>query len=814
MPDPQGGSKTAIDQAMIQHALKNVSYSANIDPTQAWMGPLRPIQPVVPPQLAASVIARALDYPAGYNLRQRPRAGENVTFEQMRNLAESCDVLRLVIETRKDQMELQSFSVVPMDEHSRPDARCEEVEAFFKLPDGENTYDQWQRMVLEDLFVLDAVAIYPWLAQDGSPFRFELIAPETIKRVIDERGRTPLPPDPAYQQVLKGVPAVNYTADELIYRVRNKRSHRIYGYSPVEQIIITVNTAIRRAVHQLQFYTEGSTPDLLFSCPPDWNMDQVRDFNDWWQSMLQGNTAARRAGLFIPAGVAPINTKDGALTDKFDEWLARIVCYAFSVSPTPFVAQVNRATAESAQEAALLEGLAPIMKWMKGLLDFIIWKYFGYTDLQVKWDENRSIDPAVQSATDDRDIRNGSKTINEVRQTRGLDPVDGGDKPLIILPNGPVELATAVKVNTQNLLNPPPPPTPPGAPPGHAEPQPGGQQPQQQPAGKGAQQQQPQGQTTQKIAKGAARPKAQPAVSPIDRDRPAIAALRRVMTKTVAKRLSGSIKANVIASAVKAYSHHAQGKPQAVGKTVRAPRLRCAAGCRHEGCGASLIAKADPPDFDTSGDKRIAQAILDQLDLGAFDVLTPEVQAVIEQVLKDAGSEALQQVGIDDQGITDVVNQNAVDYAKDRAAELVSRISDSTREMLRSDIAQALDEGWSNDDLADALADNYGFSDDRAETIARTETAYADVQGNLDAYRESGVVSLKQWITGDGCCDACDELDGVTIGLDDTFNADGDEIDGPPYHPNCRCDVIPVLADESDADAADRLAGSDDDSED
>ena len=43
-----------------------------------------------------------------------------------------------------------------------------------------------------------------------------------------------------------------------------------------------------------------------------------------------------------------------------------------SISPQAFTAQMNRATAETAQEAALAEGLAPIQNWVKRLVDDVI----------------------------------------------------------------------------------------------------------------------------------------------------------------------------------------------------------------------------------------------------------------------------------------------------------------------------------------------------------------------------------------------------------------------------------------------------------
>ena len=67
--------------------------------------------------------------------------------------------------------------------------------------------------------------------------------------------------------MLKGLPATSYTKDELYYLPRNPRTDRVYGCSPVEQIIMSVNIALRRQMHQLQYYTEGSVPDSLIGVP-------------------------------------------------------------------------------------------------------------------------------------------------------------------------------------------------------------------------------------------------------------------------------------------------------------------------------------------------------------------------------------------------------------------------------------------------------------------------------------------------------------------------------------------------------------------
>ena len=307
---------------------------------EGWFGPSTPLPPLAPP----SVEGRQFDYPFGVNIQSRPRANESITFETLRNLADAYDLLRLVIETRKDQMEKQTWQV-RCKEGKGSEKRAEELTEFFRFPDKINTWNQWLRAVLEDLFVIDAPTAYNHRTLGGKPYAIELIDGATIQRLVGEDGRTPLE-GPAYQQILKGVKAVDYTRDELLYMPRNVRTNRLYGFSNVEQVMMTVNIAIRRQVNQLQYYTEGNTPDLIIGLPKEWQPSAVKQFQEWWNSMISSdNQTERRKTRFVPEGLKVIDTKDRTLKDEYDEWLARVICYAFSVSPQALVAQMNRATA-------------------------------------------------------------------------------------------------------------------------------------------------------------------------------------------------------------------------------------------------------------------------------------------------------------------------------------------------------------------------------------------------------------------------------------------------------------------------------------
>ncbi len=233
-----------------------------------------------------------------------------------------------MIETRKDQLGKFDWSIRRCagsgDIDGDGDPRIAAIEDLLRYPDREHDFGTWLRLLLEDLLVIDAPALYLRRDAGGALYALEVVDGATIKRVIDERGRTPRPPEPAYQQILKGMPAIDYTTDELVYRPRNPRPHKIYGFSPVEQVVMTVNIALRRQVAQLQYYTEGNVPEAMIGVPESWSPDQIRQFQDYWDALLEGNTAARRHAKFVPGGMRPTFTREPILKDDYDAERARL----------------------------------------------------------------------------------------------------------------------------------------------------------------------------------------------------------------------------------------------------------------------------------------------------------------------------------------------------------------------------------------------------------------------------------------------------------------------------------------------------------
>ncbi len=417
-----------MQDGVIARLARGISYVVTGQAPPAWFGPQAPLPPAAPVETAG----RQFDYPFGFNLASTPRGFEPTGFAELRGLADNFDLLRGVIETRKDQMVRLGWSIRKRNGASTGnDPRIGAIAGFFARPDRLHPWGAWLRMILEDLLVIDAPALYRRRTRGGSLYALEPLDGATIKRLIDDWGRTPAAPAPAYQQILKGVAAVDYAADELIYAPRNLRTHKAYGFSPVEQVQMSVNIALRRQIWQLQYYTEGNIPEALIGVPDTWNPDQIREFQTYWDSIHTGDLAARRHAKFVPGGVAKtfIPTREPAMKDAFDEWLARVVCYAFSIPPTAFVAQTNRATAETAQDAGLNEGLVPLQAWVKDLIDGVIEAEFASPDLEFAWTPDRAVDPAQVASIATSYVAAGIKSVNEVRAELGLGPIAGGDAP-------------------------------------------------------------------------------------------------------------------------------------------------------------------------------------------------------------------------------------------------------------------------------------------------------------------------------------------------------------------------------------------------
>ena len=475
----------------------NVSYSNQSPPGSGpdWFGPRQPMQPIAPPEVAG----RAWDFVPGYNLNTTPRPYEAVSFETLRALADSYDPVRLIIERRKDQMCRLPWVIRVKQEKGRGKRpskgklsaamreRIADITDLFKRPSYDVSFRAWLRALLEDLFVLDAPAIFLKRDWRGNVIGLQNIDGATIKRVIDDWGRTPEPFPwagedfywngqtvtrenftqagftaangfawpPAWQQILKGLAAVNLTARDLIYRPLNIRPGRAYGMSPVEQILSTVSIAMRRAYSQLEYFREGNQPESIYGLPETWTPDQVQRFQDYWDNPHVGNMAARRRMKFLPAGSNNAYTaiKEAPLKTEFDEWLIRIVCFAFSYPPAAFVTLNNRSVAEQHDKTGEEEGSSSTKQWAADVFNEIIEHHLDEDELEFAWIEEDEVDQEKQATILTKYAEDGILTLNQVRDRLGEppDPDPAANRLMVKTAAGYVPIGTGSTPSKQEI---------------------------------------------------------------------------------------------------------------------------------------------------------------------------------------------------------------------------------------------------------------------------------------------------------------------------------------------------------------------------
>src|SRR5216684_6154692 len=98
------GDASTIAQQSANNLARQI---AGVD-TTTWMGPLQPVSPFAP----RGVSVRTWDYPVGINIRYTPR-GELpdalIGFPELRFFSRNVDLVRILMENRKEQIRRQKF---------------------------------------------------------------------------------------------------------------------------------------------------------------------------------------------------------------------------------------------------------------------------------------------------------------------------------------------------------------------------------------------------------------------------------------------------------------------------------------------------------------------------------------------------------------------------------------------------------------------------------------------------------------------------------------------------------------------------------
>ena len=721
----------------------------------SWASPQNPIRPTL--QLGVGI--RQWDFTPGINLQFTPRGDVPIKFPQLWNVSNSFDLCRLAIETRKDQLVGRSWVVrikpLPGETKAAQAKRQSNsknvalVTNFLKRPDGVHTFDIWFRMWLEQLLVFDAPCFYPVRSMTGECLSWRLISGATITPLVDNYGFVPQPPDPAYQQIILGIPTSNlaaqgaqqpkkYTVDQLIYSPRNPRVDSRWGFSPVEQVITTLSIGANFQQSTRLAYTSGNVPEGLLPMPESWTAQQIKDFQKWFDSMLAGNLAMKRRMIMVPdAKHPPQFSKETLIVNPVVyEFLVRTVCYAFSLSPQNLLKQVNRGTAKESSDIAQIEGEEPWARHAEIVINSAIETTLKITDVEFAFQDEREMDPLKQAQTDQIYLTTGTYTRNEIREARGDDPRSE-------------QAANELTVTT-----------PTGVVPIDAEPA-------EPAAGDNDQDREPGRAVPVKIRKIASMKVRAGDLTP--RSRQARNDLARHL-----KKFLGDQRDRVSKKAAQEFSAF---------KVSRGTLFKDQEETDRRVAAMILLLGWDYPSLYQVAQPYLEIAAEEGVQAGAYQAAA-NLAAPLGSTLTDAMPKA--KAAASDRAAEMVGLQLEEDGTLTEATAPVWAISTTAKDAVLEAIKQAIAENWTPAQLESVLRSNVVWTPEHGELIADNEITRQQASGHLTSWMSSGKVLEYQWTVMDlGCCDLCRSFN--MLGPVKAGYMFAPLIWAPGAHPFCRC---------------------------
>ena len=278
---------------------------------------------------------------------------------------------------------------------------------------------------------------------------------ETARRAMQSEapgpyGRAALLPQPErvdYIQLFQGQIVNHYSRDELAFCIRNPRTDlqvNGYGFSELEQLVLTITSLLWAEEYNRNFFRNGSIPKGILNFRTDSpDPESLEAFKTYWTAQMTGVQNAWRLPMFQSEGLEYINLQLNNRDMEFMQWveyLMKLTCALYGMDPAEINFDISRgpstALFETPSEGRVADskenGLRPLLRFIARMINHHIitpiddrfhFDFVGLDEL---------------SETDKMQIRTqeiGSyKTLDEVRAEADLQPLPDGAGQVVLNP--------------------------------------------------------------------------------------------------------------------------------------------------------------------------------------------------------------------------------------------------------------------------------------------------------------------------------------------------------------------------------------------
>ena len=374
-----------------------------------------------------------------YELEKGLTKPGKVSYEVLRRIVKSVHAARICINVLKDKVAKTKWVIQPVNPREQVDPeRIKQVEQIFKYPNPNESFRTMLDKVLEDLLALDTVFIEKVRYSDGTLAGLYPVDGATIRPVFNDKGQqdviVPLPDTDgetkflpvSYVQIESVSPYGGPTSGEVKaawpkkdmvhFNMHPQGSMEDFGYgqSPIESVLGVITNILNADNYNSTYFEEGAFPPAIIQLKANIDPRELENLREYLYSELNGRF--HRPAVF--AGDMDMDVKDlKTLTQRdmqfmdYMTFMIKLLAAAFGLSgqDVGLSGDINYTDSNVQKDLSQAKGYGALLTLVSEEFNQqIIWKDFGYTDIEFAWINPDTEDPKENVVVYDTSLRNGS----------------------------------------------------------------------------------------------------------------------------------------------------------------------------------------------------------------------------------------------------------------------------------------------------------------------------------------------------------------------------------------------------------------------
>lgn len=408
----------------------------------------------------------------------------NVSFDILRAMAKT-PIIAAIIASRREQVadycmpqtdkyskgfviKKRSKGMEDADAEELTDQEKEQIDNITEFvlscgsKDGEwyaDDFEGFTRKVIEDSLVLDQAVFEVPQTRIKMPESFYALDAATIRLADNYASETAGQLEggkvdgyyPSFVQIYQGTIVAEWYPWELGFGIRNPKTNIYgngYGRSELEELVQTVTALLNSDSYNANFFRNGTAPKgaLLVKKAAGLNPDTVAEFKREWGAQMGGVQNFHKTPVFDAEHIEWMDlhksNRDMEFS-KYQEYLVKLACAIYKISPEEIGFSVQgtnqggmghgRSGAKQDRDYSIDKGLKPLLKSYEGWLNKWVlapltknqyeFKFVGM-DAETSKEEEERLQHAISTYM----------TVNEVREQKGLDALDGDEYNMVLNP--------------------------------------------------------------------------------------------------------------------------------------------------------------------------------------------------------------------------------------------------------------------------------------------------------------------------------------------------------------------------------------------